>query len=152
MLFYLKFIYRKERKVRGGEQKCVFRFFLLFFFRWKRDARDKAKRNRFRLRFTLLSKAPRAAIYGSARLAYGSAWSVQVFPALARATGAGNLDVLQREFVVVCQLFSAMDPPQGKDDDVFLAKYVDDSRIAVGLNEAKRKNTAAGIRIKLSPS
>lgn len=64
--------------------------------------------------------------------------SVKVFPALARATGATNLDIFQRKFVVVRQLFSALDTPQGKYDNVFLAKYVHNSRVAVGLQKQEK--------------
>lgn len=66
--------------------------------------------------------------------------SVKVFPALARATGAPNLDVFQWEFVIVRQLFSAQDPPQGEDYDVLLAKYVHNSRVAVRLEIVKKKS------------
>ncbi len=65
--------------------------------------------------------------------------SVKIFPALARATGAPNLDVFQWEFVIVRQLFSAQDPPQGEDYDVLLAKYVHNSRVAVRLEIVKKK-------------
>lgn len=68
-----------------------------------------------------------------ARARVSSARLVQVFPALAGATGARYFSVLQWEFVVVCQLLAALNPPQGEDDDVLLAKYVDDARVAVGL-------------------
>lgn len=43
------------------------------------------------------------------------------------------LVVLDGELVVVRQLLSAVDLPQGKDDDVLAAVYVDDARVAVWL-------------------
>lgn len=41
--------------------------------------------------------------------------------------------ILDGELVVVGQLFSPVDLPQGKDDDVLAAVHVDDTRVAVRL-------------------
>lgn len=60
---------------------------------------------------------------------------IQEYSAASRPTVAVQLAlvVLNGELVVVGQLLSAVDLPQGKDDDVLAAVYVNDPRVAVGL-------------------
>lgn len=60
---------------------------------------------------------------------------IQESSAASRPTVAVQLAlvVLDGELVVVRQLLSPVDLPQGKDDDVLAAVYVDDTRVAVWL-------------------
>lgn len=64
---------------------------------------------------------------------------IQIFATLSRTTRTANLDVFDGELIVVCQLFTTKNPTQSKDDDVFPAENVDDSRVAVGLQKQVRK-------------
>ena len=59
---------------------------------------------------------------------------VEIFAAAWRATAARNFDVFQREFVVVGELFAALDAAQGQDDDVLLQVNIHDAGVAVGLS------------------
>lgn len=58
---------------------------------------------------------------------------VQVLAALFRSARAGNLYILEGKLVVVRELLSLDDPPEGEDDDVLVAQYVNDLRVAVWL-------------------
>lgn len=60
---------------------------------------------------------------------------IQVSAAASRPAVAVQLAlvILNGELVVVGQLFSTVDLPQGKDDYVLAAVHVDDARVAVGL-------------------
>lgn len=58
---------------------------------------------------------------------------VQVLAALFRPARAGNLYILEGKLVVVRELLSLDDPPEGEDDDVLVAQYVNDLRVAVWL-------------------
>lgn len=60
---------------------------------------------------------------------------IQESSAASRPTVAVQLAlvVLNRELVVVRQLLSAVDLPQGKDDNVLAAVYINDTRVAVWL-------------------
>lgn len=67
---------------------------------------------------------------------------VQILSALLRPTRARYLYVLEGELVVVGKLLPLDDAPKGEDDDVLVAQYVDDLRVAVWLarvvDEARR--------------
>lgn len=58
---------------------------------------------------------------------------VEILATLFRPARARYLDVLERELVVVGELLALDDAPQRKDDDVLVAQYVDDLRVAVWL-------------------
>lgn len=58
---------------------------------------------------------------------------VEILATLFRTARARYLDVLERELVVVGELLALDDAPQREDDDVLVAQYVDDLRVAVWL-------------------
>lgn len=84
-------------------------------------------------------------------MAWGvGAWGAGLVQESAAAPGPAvavqlALVILDGELVVVGQLFSAVDLPQGKDDDVLAAVHVDDARVAVGL--ARVVDEAGGVAL-----
>lgn len=61
--------------------------------------------------------------------------SVEVLAASPSSTRAGNFVLLNGELVVVGELLSPQDSPQGKDDDVLLAKDVHYAGVTVWLQQ-----------------
>lgn len=60
--------------------------------------------------------------------------SVEVLAASPGPTRAGDLVLLNGELVVVGELLSPKDPPQGKDNDVLLPKDVHHAGVTVWLH------------------
>lgn len=58
---------------------------------------------------------------------------VEILPAFARITGAGNFDVLDGEFIIIRQFLAPQDLSQSEYDYVLLPRNFDDARIAIGL-------------------
>lgn len=59
--------------------------------------------------------------------------SVEVLAASPSSTRAGDLVLLNGELVVIGELLSPQDPPQGEDDDVLLAEDVHHAGVTVRL-------------------
>jgi hypothetical protein len=60
---------------------------------------------------------------------------VHVLSAFPGVASAGDLDVLEGELIVVGKLLSHRYLPEGEDNDVLLAKYLDDLGVTVGLKK-----------------
>ena len=63
---------------------------------------------------------------------------VKIFSTFPSSTEAAQLDILDGKLIVVGELLTGEDLPEGEDDDVLLAQDVDNLAVAVGL-EKKRQ-------------
>ena len=63
--------------------------------------------------------------------------SIHVLPALFGPAVAWQLDVFDRELVVVGELLAGGDLAHGEDDDMLLAKDVHNLGVAIGLKRGK---------------
>ena len=105
-------------------------------------------KNVFCLSYSYLSYLSYLSSSFSSFFFYVVAYLVEIFATTPWAAAARNFDVFDGEFVVVGELFAALDPAQGEDDDVFLEVNIHDAGIAIRLSVKKERKKERDIITK----